>query len=153
MARFADLRAQVKAEKRRETISPEEKGIRALLLPSMFVAMADGALEQSELDAIAEGLPFLGATGVLTPILRTLHDDIQHGDPAELIADAAERLADSARETAIELALRVAMADGEFDVEEQGTLRAIAKNFGIGMGEYAALVTRITEEQEAGNHG
>jgi tellurite resistance protein len=65
---------------------------------------------------------------------------VAHGDPEDLIESALERLSDADCRKAIGYALEVAHADGEFDVEEQGTLFALAKNFGVSADEMTEMM-------------
>lgn len=141
MARFADLRAQVKAKARAASMSPEDKVTKAVLTPAMLTAMADGQVDRSEISVMTRlcmtDRRFLSLN--LLDILEDLHGEIRMSDAGDLIEAAAALLDADARDTAIELALRVAMADGEFDIEEQGTVMAMAKNFGIDRARYDAL--------------
>lgn len=138
MVQFSYLRAQLKAETPRAALSPDAELARAIVMPAVFVAMADGEIqpvEQQELHRILEhdaDVSRVASDGVNIPALvAELKADVQARDPDDLIEEAYEMLNDARATRAIEYALRVANADGDFDVEEQGTLMGLAKNFGV----------------------
>lgn len=147
MARFSDRRAQVKAATQSAMMTDDDKTALAMLLPAMFVATADGSLDQAELAHMAK---FVAANGTLPDralplpdLLAALHGDVSAGDPEELIANANAQLDPAQRAHAIELAIAVACADSDFDIDEQSTLLAIAKNFGIERDQYAEIQQHV----------
>lgn len=138
MAQFSQLRAQVKADALREDFTDTAKLVRALVMPAMFVAYADGRLDKAERQALANILArdhdmqqaALNGEDVVT-LFDTIHADVQSEDPEDLIQEALDAMDEAQRLRSIGYALQVANADGEFDTEEQGTLVALAKNFGV----------------------
>lgn len=149
MARFSDLRAQVKGATIVSALTDDQKMLMALMLPAVFIAMADGDISAAELDVIAglcsqdQVIERCGSnTAELFVALKTM---IKTEDPADLIANAAGLLDAEMREHAIKFALRVARADGDFDVEERGTLMALAKQFGMSSARYAELLNTPEE--------
>lgn len=147
MAQFSVLRAKVKAKAPRAPMSADVELARAFMMPAFFVAMADGVMHPEETKAIARVITREPAVGRLAlgdddlfEVMEDLGRDVAHGDPEDLIESALERLTEADCRKAIGYALEVAHADGEFDVEEQGTLYALAKNFGVSAGEMTEMM-------------
>lgn len=149
MVQFSYLRAQMKARAPRLPDPPEADLVRALLIPSVFVAMADGQMQPAEKKAF--GQIFIQEEAIvhavvacvdINEIMETLIAEVQHGDPEELMEEVLGTLDAAQRETAIGYALQVAHADGDFDAEENCTLMAMAKNLGVGADQINGLLQR-----------
>ncbi|MEJ6394776.1 TerB family tellurite resistance protein [Gymnodinialimonas sp. 2305UL16-5] len=138
MVQFLQVRAQVKALAPRPALSEGAARARALLIPSVFVAMANGELqpaEAKEFVAIIADDSLLKAVAAeetdIINLIEALQDQVCYADPEDLISEVIDFLNAEERVKSISYALRIANADGDFDAEEQGTLLGLAKMCGV----------------------
>lgn len=127
---------------------------RALLTPSVYVAAADGKLENSEIDQICSMCAF-------NPVFQTIgaartHELIKdilakfgHEDVKATFEQTAAALDQPMRETAIAFAIRVSIADGHLDEMEHKTMVAFAVQFGVEPEQFNKMLDVLAMLQRA----
>lgn len=156
MARFKELREQAKALSGMDRhdgppLSDAQLAMaRALLIPALYVAQADGRIDQSEIGAIARmcrNEPLIVQVGSHgAQFFQRIQDEIAESDAQDMVDEVVATLSADQQRRALVFALRVAMADGMFDIDESSTAGAFARNFGISGDRFAELVDEVRRD-------
>lgn len=156
MAKFSDLRAQMRGAAPASKQPFDLKIIEALLLPAVFAAQADGSFADSEMREFAaicgDDLDLHAVRENIRAVVIMINARVENEDAEDLLVNAAALLEPEARGRAIVYALRIAMADGDFDAEERSTLLPLARKYGIDAQEFADIEAALTAKAQSREH-
>ena len=109
---------------------------RAVITPAVFVMSVDGSVDMSEIRQLANSCAF---SPIFAPIpgeriiemINEIAADFLKRTPDVVIGEAINTLSPGLRETAMAIAMRVALADGRLDDAEKYSLIMLSKDMGI----------------------
>lgn len=119
--------------------------IRGLVAPAVLVMAADGHVDSTERRELIGSLRFngvlreVGAETVIS-VAETMMVEMRERFGAQTLSACTEALDHPLRETAICMALRIAMADGALGDDEHTVLVDLAMSFGIEPEIYNTMV-------------
>lgn len=122
---------------RKMQTSPNQEVIaRAVIAPAVLVMAADDSISDAEIGQLANSCAFSPIFAPIPParsleIVKEIARDFSVRGPRVVIEEAITQMSPGLRETALAIAMRVALADGRLDESERLTLIALSKDMGI----------------------
>ncbi|MEM7416685.1 MAG: TerB family tellurite resistance protein [Gemmatimonadota bacterium] len=120
----------------------------ATKLAMLKVSLADGAVEDSEVETISS--IYMEMTGLQLTAEEVRADAAMAGstDLNEKLAEIGPHLNDDGRRSVVQAALRVALADGSFGQEEQHLVHGIARAVGLEDGQLRELIAEVSAQMQ-----
>jgi len=115
---------------------------------SILTALADGDLEDSEEEAIRDVYQGLSGQTIDTATLQREISQARQAQatPAAYAKRMAETLNEHGKEVVVKAALRVAMADGPLNVQEEQALDDLAAGLNMTQAHYRGIMAEMAEE-------
>ncbi len=127
---------------------------RAVVTPAIFIMHVDGSVDDAEIAQLVNSCSF---SPIFAPIpgqrtkalLNEVLGDFAARSPSVVIGEAISTLSPALRETALLFAMRIALADGRLDDNEQAVLVKLSQDMGISQSTTEAMFAVVTMLQRS----